>query len=247
MEWVDKIGHHKVHRVPVGSGGRLATAHPSACLHTTEGSTFDGAVGTIRSTGFAPHFTVGDDQIAQMRPLSSQGAALRAHNDLYIQIEAVGFSKLQVHDLTPGTFRPLSVLAAWLHDHMGIPLERPKQWPDNLGGGMWADNNPRRQSGIALHFPGWVGHIDVPDQSPTWHWDPGAFDYSALFAAAGKETDVGLSKEEQSDLEYAGGLRHGLENELGKGEPPHDGPRREGWKHAQRILKAEDAAQSAGG
>jgi hypothetical protein len=190
--WAPKIGTYEVRKLPVGTGAPLGV-NPSACLHTTEGSALPGALSTIEGTGFAPHFTVGDDAIVQMRSLDEQGEALRAHNDHFIQIEAVGFSDLKLHELTPATFHPLVALAAYLRDQLGIPLHRPVGWTDQLPPMTWADNNPRRQAGVALRERGWYGHVDVPDQSPTWHWDPGSFDYSALFAAVeGGDEDVNL-------------------------------------------------------
>jgi len=185
MTWVTQIGEYHVEKMPVGSGGGL-TAKPSFCIHTTEGSTYLGAVGTIKSTGYAPHFTIGDGKIAQMRSLSEAGSALRAHNDRFIQVECVGFSHLAKHQLTPGTWQPLIALSKWLRDELGIPLYRP--WPDPLAS-FPASNNSRRQDGYALTRRGFYGHVDVPDQSPTWHWDPGSLDYTALFDAINQEDE----------------------------------------------------------
>lgn len=181
MDWVDKIGDFKVEKIPVNSGSVLS-ANPSFCIHTTEGPTYADAIGTIKSTGYAPHFTIGDGRIAQMRALSQQGAALRAHNDRFIQVECVGFSSLAVYNLTPGTWEPLVALTRFLHDTLRIPLYRPPTWPDLLGS-FPASNNSRRQDGYALTRRGVYGHVDIPDQSPTWHWDPGSLNYTALFEA----------------------------------------------------------------
>lgn len=178
-DWIDRIYGTKVekHLVSGGVAGGM-DRDPSFCIHTTEGSTLDGALGTIDGTGYAPHFTVGEDRIVQQRALSTTGSALRSHNDHFVQVECVGFSKENVHELTLPTWRPLVLLSRWVHTELHIPLYRP--WGDQLPPGS-ASNNPRRRQGYALTRRGFYGHVDVPDQAPTWHWDPGSLAYKALF------------------------------------------------------------------
>jgi hypothetical protein len=186
--WVGKIGPYEVERMegprPGGQSYLKLNANPSFCVHTTEGSTVEGAVNTLRNNCSCPHFVVGEGRIVQMRPLWAQAATLVSHNERFIQVECVGRANLKEHQLTPGTWSPLVALTRFVNQELGVPLKRPLGFADQLPPGTWANDNPRRQSGKALQGRVVVGHIDVPDQSPTWHWDPGSLDYSALFDQA---------------------------------------------------------------
>jgi hypothetical protein len=186
--WVDQIGPYKVQKKegprPGGQPYLKLNANPSFCVHTTEGSTVEGAVATLRANFSAPHFVVGERTIVQMRPLWAQAATLVSHNERFIQVECVGRADLKEHQLTIGTWAPLVALTRYVNQKLGVPLKRPLGFSDQLPPGTWANDNPRRQSGKALQGRVVVGHIDVPDQSPTWHWDPGSLDYSALFDQA---------------------------------------------------------------
>jgi hypothetical protein len=188
IAWVDQIGPYKVERMegprPGGQPYLKLNDNPGFCVHTTEGSTVAGAVSTLRSNFSAPHFVVGEGRIVQMRPLTAQAATLVSHNDRFIQVECVGRANLKEHQLTVSTWAPLVALTRFVNQQCGVPLKRPLGFSDQLPAGTWANNNPRRQSGKALEGRKVVGHIDVPDQSPTWHWDPGSLDYSALFEQA---------------------------------------------------------------
>lgn len=241
MDYVDRIGDVKVERHAVAGG----TAHgmvsqPSFCIHTTEGSTLAGALGTISATGYAPHFTVGEDTIVQMRALTTTGSALRSHNDKFIQVECVGFSKESVHQLTPSTWRPLVTLSRFVHERFNIPLMHP--WPDKLPPGS-ASDNPRRRDGYALTRRGFYGHVDVPDQSPTWHWDPGSLDYTALFKAVKEVDDVALTEAQKDALEFAQGVMRAAANEP---EPKDPGPRRRGYRWAIGLQADIGVAKEVG-
>jgi hypothetical protein len=159
---------------------------PVGVLHTTEGS-FESALGEFR-TKFAPHFLVGNHRIIQFAPIGTMSHALEHHKGTVetnawarAQIEIAGASKLHPWLPPPSTLDPLAALVAVLEDVAGIPLTRA--WPDFLPRGVvWAtEKNPRRREGIWGHRAGWFGHIEVPGNS---HWDPGALEYSALFARA---------------------------------------------------------------
>lgn len=240
MSWVYKIGPYPVRKVRIGMGYQI-DAQPSVCLHTTEGSTLAGAVGTITNTSYAPHFTVGDNEIVQMRSLDETGSALRAHNNHFIQIEAVGFagSDLKLNYLTPPTFEPLVALCAFLRDEVGVPLQRPEGWPDQLSPGTWANNNARRQTGKALTERGWFGHVDVPDQGPSWHYDPGSFAYSALFVAVEEgDEDMNLDTYQKGWDAYVAAFK---KMKADPGPPKSDKPVwfRHGWQGARFAANAK--------
>lgn len=258
MKWTQRVGSYEVQeRESRRPGGQayipLGDAY-QVVLHTTEGTSVDGAWNTLNSNGSAPHFLVGEGRIVQMRPLDVQAATLRDNasdpghpNEGRIQIEAVfrvGDIGLRPHRMVPGTFGPLVHLARYLKDELGIPLARPGGWPDDLRqddpGGVWAGNNSRRKSRRADGFRGWVGHIEIPDQSPTWHWDPGSFEYAALFEAAevlGGEGDE-MTPEQREKLNTLYAFYRGVEA-FNKGNEPDltqkPVPFRQGYRLAKRA------------
>jgi len=196
-QWVDTIGQFSVQRResprPGGQPYIPLTAPRSLVVHTTEGDSVDSAWQTLDAKGAAPHFIVGQLRIVQCRPLDVQAATLVTDssagffaNSLGWQVECVGHAEQTVHQLTPATWQPLVALARFMHEQRGIPYDRPEGWRDNCSDitTTLASNNTRRQSRRAIGFRGFLGHLDIPNQAPTWHWDPGALDYSALFDQA---------------------------------------------------------------
>ena len=208
--------------------------NPSFCIHTTEGSTVNGAWYTLNQKGAAPHFIIGENRIVQTRPLNVQGATLRAHNERFIQVECVGHAQLGLHRLTPESWNPLVALTGFVHESIGVPLTRPAAWTDALGPGPWAIDNARRKQGYALTKRGVFGHIDVPDQGPTWHWDPGSLDYTALFAEATKEV---------ADV-TGDDLLQGINAFLKGEEPTEEGPARKVWRALTKASQPQPASQS---
>lgn len=188
-EWADRIGIYRVEKResprPFGQAYLPLDANPSFVIHTTEGSTVDGAWNTLDSKSAAPHFIVGEGRIVQCRPLSAQAATVHDHNARFIQVECVGRSDIKMHRLSPQTWEPLVALTSYIHHTLGVPLRRPDGWTDQLPSGeVWAANNSRRISRKALTERGVYGHVEVPNQEPTWHWDPGSLDYAELFRRA---------------------------------------------------------------
>lgn len=238
--WVDRIGPYKVERKesdrPGGQAYLPLRANPSFCVHTTEGDSVAGAWATLNSRYSAPHFIVGEHRIVQMRPLTAQAATLVNHNDRFVQVESVGHAKLTLHTLTKPTWEPLVWLTAFVHTELGVPLARPVNWDDRLPGGTWANNNERRRSGKALEMRGVFGHIDVPDQDPTWHWDPGSLHYEELFSQVreltGKDNSMALDEYIQGEQTYRQRFREqgGDPGEAPEGKPAHF---RAGWTSAR--------------
>jgi len=128
-----------------------------------------------------------------------------------IQIECVGFAQTKpwmfddwsnhVFPINPNTkkpvatpasfhgstLKPLVALLAWLTQNTDIPLSRPSpNWKDDMSDCPlpWAvANNHRRLSAVwDSNATGWFGHVEVQHQEVTNHFDPGALNYSALFA-----------------------------------------------------------------
>lgn len=181
--------------LPLGIGVSLVIGH------TTEGSTVNGAVGTLRSNFSAPHFVIGERRIVQMRPGWAQAATVRGDNSRAWQVEKVGFASQKVHRLTPATWDPDVALTRWFHEEQGVPLATVPGWRDDLSDIttiLAIEGNTRRLTGKALQHRGFVMHLDVPKNS---HWDEGAYDWSALFA------EVRGGDDEMGYAEFEKGLR----------------------------------------
>lgn len=195
--WVTKIGEFNVEKMEGPRPGNqpfIPLTHPRVVIeHTTEGSTVNGAVATLRANFSAPHFVVGEDRIVQMRPGTAEAATVHDHNHIGWQVENVGHASQQLHDLTPATWRPTVALARWFHESQGVPYATVPGWKDDLSDitTILATDNTRRKSRKALTHIGFVMHLDVPNQDPTWHWDAGALQFSKLFNEAGGD-DVAL-------------------------------------------------------
>lgn len=189
--WLEAAGRFPVEHIPCPffSQPVALDAPRTGVLHTTEGG-WDGSMSVFKQH-FAPHFMVGMDQahgkvrIAQLVQVGTIGAALVAHNDhAIVQVEMIGFSKESPWLPDPDTFEALASLMAVCNREYGIPLTHP--WADGDFG--HAGDNPHRGIGRWGVIGGWYGHGDVP--SPDTHWDPGALQWSMIFARAGSMTDI---------------------------------------------------------
>jgi Putative peptidoglycan binding domain/N-acetylmuramoyl-L-alanine amidase len=187
LQWLTKAGDFTVEPIggiPHFAQSVLADSPRAGVLHTTEGSTIEGAMSVFK-THFAPHFALGKSAsgrvvVYQLVPIGFIGAALVTHNDLAIvQVEMVGFSKETAWFPDDETAAALAGLMAACRDEYGIPLWRP--WADGVYG-MATASDPHRNAGQFGKDAGWFGHGDVP--APDSHWDPGAFQWSRVFALA---------------------------------------------------------------
>src|SRR5215204_927509 len=77
-----------VRHFPQGPYERRQRNNPMLCLHTTE------TQGYVEELRFPSEFQVGEDVIGQHRPLWARGSAVDEHDHDLLQIEIVGFSKL---------------------------------------------------------------------------------------------------------------------------------------------------------
>lgn len=183
--WLETAGKFTVEQIPCPhfSIPVVLSAPRTGVLHTTEGHWDDGLA--VFKKHFAPHFLVGAGRIAQLVQIGTIGAALVTHNDhAIVQVEVVGFSKQTPYIFDEPTAEALAALMAICQREYGIPLAHP--WPDG-DYGVYGDN-PHRHAGKWGVVPGWYGHGDVPN--PDNHWDPGALQWSKLFALANGMTNI---------------------------------------------------------
>jgi hypothetical protein len=200
IDWVTQIHtfvveHREIPR-PANRPYFLNSSTLIGVLHTTEGTTVNGAWTTLNAAHSAPHFIAGENRIVQCRPLTVQGAALRSGNGntanvhAQVQIEMVARSREQLWQPAPATLGPTVAIIAFCAKNLGIPLRIPNNWPDDVSDMPlpWARNNRRRKQAAQLGLwpveKGWWMHMEVPYQGPSWHWDCGALQRSTLLNMA---------------------------------------------------------------
>lgn len=175
--WLRRVGDWRVEHVPYDylTGQVDLDAPPKGLLHTTQGSTIEGALSVFR-VHYAPNFTLGPDarkrvRVLQHAPLGTMGQALanksggvETNRVVRAQIELVGFSQFQAKWLPEGeTLRALIALMDEVGQACNIPLAH-----------VTVDRDPAKWAKAT----GWVGHRDCPEND---HVDPGSFDYRKAF------------------------------------------------------------------
>ena len=189
--WLDQAGKFPVEHIPCPhfSIPVNLTAPRTGVLHTTEGNWTSSLA--VFKQHYAPHFLLGMDdsqnkvRIAQLVQAGTIGAALVTHNDhAIVQVEMIGFSKQTQWIPDDATLDALASLMAVCQHEYGIALTHP--WADG-DYGLYG-NNPHRSSGKWGVIGGWYGHGDVP--IPDNHWDPGALQWSKVFARAAAMTEA---------------------------------------------------------
>ena len=181
------VGGRKIEHLPCPSPGGAVdiSAPPAGVLHTIEGR-LESGIGVFRQH-FAPHFTLDGQQIVQLLPLGvfacaceNRAGGVETNRLARAQIEVAGHSNTKPWLPDPATTEALADLLATLEHVAGIPLRRP--FPDAMPGQPWATTSfSRRNVGKWGRTAGWFGHIDLPENE---HWDPGAFQWKRVLAAA---------------------------------------------------------------
>lgn len=183
------IEHHNSPRPPGSDGNpqpyrRIEKTPPDLCLHTTEGTDLDTAIATLKAKFSPPQWAVGENRIAQLRPLWAQGASVDTQNAYLMQIEIVAKSQVTLWLPQAESLNPLVALVAFLHQEHIITTGtgRPKTLEDlplvldKLPAAV--DTYYRRALAPLPTFDGVRGHVDLKDDE---HWDPGSFDYPTFF------------------------------------------------------------------
>lgn len=174
------------------SAGAFTGGGNKLCLHTTEGSTIEGAVGAYRKNNSWPHFTIDPVRKRKMQHLEVNVAARSLSNnpsDGYevgranvVQVEITGFSK----DAPNWPKERLDWIAGVLSEirkHFSFPLFHPVF---KVGATVFSDRDWVSYTGI-------VGHQHAPDNK-NGHWDPGALDVPYIVSKMGGSTAPSTSK-----------------------------------------------------
>ena len=162
------------------TGGDFVGAPWRIVLHTTEGSSIEGAEASYRSSTSYPHFTIDATRIHQhigidraARALLHPAGTAQTNRMNAIQIEIVGHAT----DSTPVS-DPLRRLVAWIRLQVKVEPTAPvfKPYPSSYG-----SSSVRFSDDMWRNFSGICGHQHVPHND---HGDPGAMDLHDLLGVA---------------------------------------------------------------
>jgi len=202
-------------RIPGNSAGSMnGDGSRKILLHSTEGSSIEGAVGAYRANNSWPTMTVDcvKRRVVEHLPLNTSARALR--NDpggadetnrdgaIHVQIELVGFAE------RPETIGSRADLE-WLGREVigpiarmtGVPLVSNVAWrayPSSYGKRAAQRLTPAEWDA----YSGVLGHQHAPDND---HGDPGLIDIDRILAAAGGQTPqedflMALSEAQQTEM-----------------------------------------------
>lgn len=165
---------------------------PKALLHTTEGSSIEGAVAAYKA--YPPHLIVDPVKRRKVQHVDLDRAAYAlwnadADDSRCIQVEIVGFAS-QTHLWSDDTLKWLGEeLARPLHEYAGVPyvvVPRGFRRDGETGYALASDSSPLRLTQYELDtFSGFLGHQHIPGDS---HWDPGGLNVSKILAYAAGQT-----------------------------------------------------------
>lgn len=160
-----------------GCGG-FVFGPPRIVLHSTEGSTAEGALQTYKATGNYSHFTVDSSRVFQHCAINVGSTALQhpagtidTNKASAVQIEIVGVAK-NAPIFSGALLANVARLLRWIEVQTGTPA-------------VHADfTGPRFSAGQWQSFSGTCGHMHVPNND---HTDPGNINVAALFPSAPKD------------------------------------------------------------
>lgn len=215
---------------------------PKALVHTTQGTSIDGAVTAYRN--YPPHLIVDPWKRRKIQHIDLEHAAYALWNEdaddsRCYQIEIVGFAE-DSHLWSDDVLNWLGKeLALPLHEYAGVPYT--VVWKgfkrDGETGYILADpDSPLRLSQYELdHFSGWLGHQHIPGDS---HWDPGGLNVHKILQFA-QEADMALAPDERALLQEIRNRTASMQSkgflEVRSDEPRHMGGDL-GWFQRQMTI-----------
>ena len=180
-----EVWHPNATRQQLEDAGPFAGGGRKFLVHTTEGTTLEGAFETLSANRDAPHFILevknGRRRLVQCIPINLAARTLEHPNGTpetnrasCVQVEVVGFTderaaqtlghpELYVGHWAPEVYRYLHLLMQWTHTNFGVPMQALHPFPGQTG--------YARLSGAAFfETSGLVGHCHAANNS---HTDPG--------------------------------------------------------------------------
>lgn len=207
MSWLDGW-----ERIPGNDSGSWASGPlaPKLLLHTTEGSSIDGAVGAYRANNSWPHVTV--DPVRRRRvqhlPLDRPARALRNtstpgqtnRSPRVIQVEIVGRAADTPHWSDDRLVWLGTDVVGPLCDAGGIPLVCGVTFYGLDAGFTLASTSARQRLSRAAWdtYEGVLGHQHAPENT---HWDPGAIPIDRILAAATNNPENTMNAAQEAKLD----------------------------------------------
>jgi hedgehog signaling domain-containing protein/N-acetylmuramoyl-L-alanine amidase-like protein len=171
------------------TGGSYISGPFKIVHHTTEGSSYEGAVEAYRDHNSPPHFTVDSTTIYQhidtsdaARALKNPPGGVHTNRDSAIQIEVVGFAG---RPKNPQTLGNVARLCRWIEE----THEVPRVWPNGLPRPPRDGRDPGSHNRNAVNWDslgGHYGHCHVPENT---HWDPAYTAEEAAFLMLDADSD----------------------------------------------------------
>jgi hypothetical protein len=174
----DTINGRAIQHAPIVTGPMVPGAVPKIVLHTTEGSSLEGANTTLTENQDEPHFLL-DTQSGECiqyvsleqfsRSLEHPVGTPSTNAGGCIQIEMVGFAA-DTPDWSAHQYHTIAELCYLITGHVPVMPTADKKFvaegAERVGQSHW----------VRAH--GFFGHEHVPNNT---HTDPGAFDIEHLF------------------------------------------------------------------
>lgn len=161
---------------------------PKALVHTTQGTSIDGAVSAYRS--YPPHLIVDPWRRHKVQHVDLERGAYAlwnadADDSRCYQIEIVGFAE-DAPDWPDDALRWLGEeVALPLHEYCGVPYRvvwKGFKSPADVNYILASPDSPLRLTQAELDsFSGWLGHQHIPGDS---HWDPSGLNVPKILAYA---------------------------------------------------------------
>lgn len=180
-------------RVDLGpDGGPFdETAHPKACIHTTEGGSLAGAEAAYAAypphLGYDPRYRI-KHQYVRLDRHSYAFRGAESDDECVIQVEVVGRAA-ETHTWPDEWYRNFAEdVIVPLRALCGIPDQHLRFCRADEGIVLARSTSPIRLSDAQLRaYSGWLGHQHIP--APDEHWDPGGFLFDKALAYV-QEDDV---------------------------------------------------------
>ena len=199
------VWHPSAKRQPLDDGGSFTGGGHKFLVHTTEGTTLEGAFATVKANRSSPHFILevknGRRRLVQCIPINRAARGLEhtpsslpeTNRANCIQVEVVGFTEraeamrqghleLWVPNWSTDIYKHLHLLMLWTHNHFAVPMQAGHPFPGQPG--------YARLSGQAfINAVGLVGHCHAANND---HTDPGPL--NAHFVLNGPNAPFALTE-----------------------------------------------------
>src|SRR4249919_495668 len=150
------VWHPSAKRQPLDDGGSFTGGGHKFLVHTTEGTTLEGAFATVKANRSSPHFILevknGRRRLVQCIPINRAARGLEhtpsslpeTNRANCIQVEVVGFTEraeamrqghleLWVPNWSTDIYKHLHLLMLWTHNHFAVPMQAGHPFPGQPG------------------------------------------------------------------------------------------------------------------